>query len=1148
MADPNENYKKALEAVEAMLKKQKALNQSADKLKESWNAIASEVFKLDGAAFFKQIPLSADEIRKLNGELKKVDEQIKVLGENFGKALDSDENINKLTKSSSSAFKFMAYQQKKYGIGSAQAYQAEVDFLQKIRAQRSEFASMSDDDLKSIGKHISQGGKLSEIYDNLDESSKNILKANSKNPNLFLDSERKARELHSQTEQIRKELEKGSKEAFSLSSGLKAAFKENVLKEGLRSLMTFDKTIHDVQRNTGAMMDEFGNSQAFASVTRNVSKFGMSVQQAGQYMEAMSNELKTTDFNTLAKATEDFAAIEGATGASAENITGIAGELMRMGQSSEQVKNYMQGASMMAQKFGVSSKRAIDAISRNISKIRTMGFKGGEESLQKMVMTAEKLNMNVDEIFDVAKRARNIEGAMEMASELQLAGGSFANINPMDLLAAARNGPEELQKILTKMGGDIGKFNEKTGKFEFDAVDVDRLQMVADATGQSLDSIQNMIQSNAEDAKKLNMFQGITDGMNDLDAQMVKSGLSDMMKIGKNGKVEFDASSDMAKRMGIESLEDLQKLNGDQLKQKMAADAKTLEGQNLANQDFASSLENFWTSLQSLFHILQPVLEALTFIIQKFTNVVTSIGKVLDSWGMIGTIIKWAIPMMFLFGTGFARSVLSFVTKGIGGFAKNIKDLVVSKGASLFSKGKDIATGGDTDMGSKAKGPAPTVGAGLMSLAEGLKAMGDSKVFKGLLAVALAGPAFLLFVPALPGLLVLALIGAVSGSVIKGFEAVALGLMEFGDNFSSVLKGSLALAAAVIPLLLFTAAVPGLLAMGLVGVMSPLVVAGFEGLSKGLGALGANLTNVLKGSLAMLVIGAALIPFGYAISMMAGVDWMSVLAGVGILALVTLGLIGLGALLMSPAGMFLAVGVAALIGVGIGLAIFGASMMVFAAASNMMKGVDFSWMVNLGGALLSAAPGLLFGGLALLYATPGLITGSIGLLAIAGASMLASQVNWSVIAGMGGALLQASGGLIAFSFAAMMFANPLALVGMFFMVASIGALAAVMVPLASSLQLGADSLTKFAIGLERLSAAADTISDEKLSKLQKISDAMAKASAAGNLAAATAAAAESAGGGGGASGGGGTRKLEIDIKMNGRDVAYVINKDTQIVK
>ena len=58
MADPNENYKKALENVESLLKQQEALNKSADKLKTSWGAIATEVFKLDGAAFFKQVPLS----------------------------------------------------------------------------------------------------------------------------------------------------------------------------------------------------------------------------------------------------------------------------------------------------------------------------------------------------------------------------------------------------------------------------------------------------------------------------------------------------------------------------------------------------------------------------------------------------------------------------------------------------------------------------------------------------------------------------------------------------------------------------------------------------------------------------------------------------------------------------------------------------------------------------------------------------------------------------------------------------------------------------------------------------------------------------------------------------------------------------------
>jgi hypothetical protein len=1145
MADPNDNYKKALENVEAMLKKQQALNKSADKLKSSWNAIASEVFKLDGAAFFKQIPLSVEDIKRLNDEIEEVNVEIRKLGEEFGEALDVDKEIKHFTDLASASFKDLAQKQKQYGAGSREAYDAELKYLQQIRNDRKEFASLSDDDLKAIGEHISEGGKLSEIYDQLEETSKNIVKANTENPTIFIQSEKRAKELNGELEKTRQELEKGSKEAFSLSEGLKKAFSENVVTGGLRSLMTFDKTLNEIQRDTGAMMDK--NSASFASLTRNVSEFGMTTAQAGQYMAAMSNELKTTDFNILAKATEDFAAIEGATGASAENITGIAGELMRMGQSSEQVKDYMEGASKMAQKFGVSSKRAIESISRNINKIRTMGFKGGEESLTRMAIKAEKLNMNVDEIFDVAKRARNIEGAMEMASELQLAGGSFANINPMDLLAAARNGPEELQKILTKMGGDIGKFNEKTGKYEFDAVDTDRLQMVAEATGQSLDSIQNMIQSNAENAKKTDMFKGITDSLGDLDAEMVNSGLSEMMKIGKDGKVEFDVASDMAKRMGIDSMEELQGLTGEQLKQKMEADAKNLEEQNLANKDFASSLEIFWTSIQSLFHILQPVLEGLTWVIQQFTSLITGFFKLMDEIPVLGTIIKWAVPLLLLFGTGFAQSVLGFITKGVGGFAKNIKDLVTSKGASLFSKGKDIATDNSKDMASKAKGPAPTIGAGLMSLAEGLKALGKNfgQVMKGLLVIAAAGPAFLLFTPALPGLLLMAGVGAVGTLVTAGFNAIGDGLIKLGENFGSVMKGVAALAMMAIPMILFMPAVPGLLLMALVGVAAPLITAGFGALNTGLGLLGSNFTNVLKGSVAMAIVGASLIPFAFALSMMTDVSWGAVLASLAFMVMAAAVVIGMGFLLAGPQALLLLAGAAAMLIIAGALLVFAIAMQQMLPVMTAMQGADFSWMANLGWSLLSAAPGLLLGGIALGYATPFLIFGSLGLMAIAKASMVASQVDWSVIAGMGDALMQASGGLLAFSFSAMMFANPLAMAGMFIMVMAISALASVMTPLANSLKLGSDSLTNFAIGLERLSAAADSLSDEKLAKLQKISDAMAKASAAGNVAAATAATAEAAGGG---AGGGGVRKIEVDVKLNGRELQNYIVKDTAIAK
>jgi hypothetical protein len=862
-------------------------------------------------------------------------------------------------------------------------------------------------------------------------------------------------------------------------------------------------------------------------------------------MTAMSDELNTTNFSVLSKAAEDFALIEGATGASSDEITTISGQLMRMGQSSEDVKNYMEDASNMAKRFGVNSKKAMGDIAKNISKMRSMGFVGGEKSLTNMVITAQKLNMNVDEIFDVAKKARNIEGAMEMASELQLAGGSFANINPMDLLAAARNGPEELQKILTKMGGDIGKFNEKTGEYEFDAVDVDRLQMVADATGQTLESIQNGIQKSGLDKVKLDPFKDMMGGLDEADKAMAESALGDMMKFNKDtGKMELDVESDMAKKMGIT---DLDQINGDMitdmLKMKKEED-KTLEEQNARNQSFQESLTNFWMALQSIFSVFEPVLKVLTTVMQS----ITSLFGMLPGWS------KVLIAGLLLFSTSFGASVLTFIGKGLGG----IKNVLTGK-SGIIGKMRGILPGGgggedegnsgkSSDLASKAKGPKENVGSGLTSLAEGLKAMGTDfgTVAKGILAVAMAGPAFLLFVPALPGLLVMAGVGMAGKMVVAGFDAIANGLMKLGANFKDVMQGVAVLAIMAIPMLMIIPALPGLLLMALVGVVGKLIEAGFQALSNGLGILGKNFKDIAMGSLAMLVVGAAIIPFVYALSIMGSIDWMSVLIGVGMMALIMIGLIGLGAMLMSPAGLFLAVGIASLIGVGIGLAIFGASMMVFAAASQMMQGMDFSWMSNLGWALLSAAPGLLLGGIALGFATPFLLFGSLGLMAISQAALVASQVDWALISGMGSALSSAAGGLFLFSLSAMMFTSPFVIVGMMIMVMAIAALAAVMVPLALSLQLGASSLTNFAIGLERLSAAADSLSDEKLAKLQKISDTMAKSAAAGNVAGAMASNAEAAGGGG--TGGGGVRKIEVDVKLNGRELQNYIVKDTKIAK
>lgn len=1125
-----------MKALDNLIKKQESLNKSTDSLKDSWKAVSSQVFQLDGANWFKKVPMAADEIRGLQDEIKNLTGNIKHLEKGLGNALDQSALSDKLKDKTISYFNEYEKGLSKISKDSADynilESKAKREMIEQFRADFSELAEFSDAEIENLIKQTSYGIELSDIYDDLSESARNILVTHQEIPDEAKKFKDEIEKSLPTLDDLNKKLADGTKEVFTLSNAF-SNFTSNLISKGVGAISKFDQVINDVQKNAGIAMDD--NAESFANLTRNVAEYGMSVENAGQMMTAMSEELNTTNFSVLSKATEDLAAVEGATGASLENITGISGQLMRMGKTSEEVKDYFDEASKMAQKFGVSSKRALDAISRNIKKMREMGFVGGEKSLQRMVVTAERLNMNVDEIFDVAKRARTIEGAMEMASELQLAGGSFANINPMDLLAASRKGPEELQKILTQMGGDVGRFNKETGEYEFDPVDVDRLQMVADATGQTLDSVMNGIQKSGLDKQKLEPFSGMLDGLEEADKALLGSSISDMMKWDEEkGAFVLDAESDMAKRMGVDSMEELQAMSASDLKKKIEEDAKNLEEQNKRNQSFQKSLENFWNSLQSVFYIFQPILEVLTTVLQSITSAFTWVMKGIDSLGWFGSVIKWAIPLLLLFGTGFASSVWTFVSKGITSFASNIKKLFTNP-ASLFGKAGG-ETGKTSDMMPKAEGPKKGVGEGLKDLSDGLRAMGDAKVYAGIGAVALAGPAFLLFVPALPGLLVMGLIGKMGDSVQSGFEAIAKGLSAFGSE-GGVFSGILAVAASSLPLLLFAVALPGLLAIGAIGLMAPFVEAGFRAIATGIGYMGQNMMDVIKGSIAMLVIGAAIIPFMFAASLMGGIDWVNVLAGVGVMMLVMIALIGVGALAMTVGWLILA-GAGLLAAAGLAMAVAALGLMAMGEAFTMLQAVDASKILDLSLAMMALGPGLLA------FAVAVMVLNFVNFESLNQFGSVISQLgaiepgNLSLL---GSALSVLAPGLLAFGFASMFFANPMTLLGIMMMTWALGDLVGVMTPLAQALSLGAESLNGFADGIQKLSSATGALSDEKLEKLQKISEAMAEASASGNIGAVIAA---MEGGGGGAA----EHKITVDVKMNGRDLAHTITQDTKILK
>ena len=159
----------------------------------------------------------------------------------------------------------------------------------------------------------------------------------------------------------------------------------------------------------------------------------------------------------------------------------------------------------------------------------------------------------------------------------------------------------------------------------------------------------------------------------------------------------------------------------------------------------------------------------------------------------------------------------------------------------------------------------------LTGLAKGIGAFGDGKVLKGILAIGLLGVALVPF---------------------------AFGLKQFTDiNFKELIKGAGAL-------VIFAVAA---------------------------GIMGKFVSHILLGSAAIAVLGIALIPFAFALSMFADVSWSDVFIGLGALAAfaVVAGLIGLALPFVLAGSLAIAALGAALIPAALAMVIFGAAAVIF---------------------------------------------------------------------------------------------------------------------------------------------------------------------------------------------------------------------------
>ena len=958
------------------------------------DSISSQLFGLGKTAFFEKVQVSTKDITKMKEDAGMLSEAFneasEAVNKGFGNALNSarakgikvNESISTMTNELS-----------KKMPGIAKEIQDAFD--------SKNLANLSPEAMKQFKKIV----KDKEGFDKL---------------NKFFESDavKDLKKIENELKTVTKGLQDNGKEVINIGKGfdkiLDNLTQEFNLKNIRNSLLGFDQTLTKAQMDSGIMFKN--NSTAMAELTSKTQQFGMGIAETSELMSNLGTTLRTTDFNILSQAAGDMAAIGKATGLSSTEVGELGSQIMLMGKSSKDVSVFAESTMKSAMNFGVNGRKVMQDIVKNIPKFRQMGFQGGEESLKKMALQAEHFGQNIDEIFDMSKRARNIEGALDMASQLQLAGGSFANINPMDLLSAARKGPQELQKILGQMGKDIGKFDKSTGQTAFEAVDNDRLQMVADATGVSVDSLQKQIMTMNKDAQKTELIPpGLFDNLNDEEKAFL------LNNIGKDGSLTM-------KMDGVDQLGSLQKGNIREAMKQAAADKGNLEDQAKQNVSFQESVKNLKDSIMNVFVVFEPVIKALTRFIQWLNTAFSSLGV----WGKV------------------------FIAGLIGVFAL------------VFSAGKQVFNGMMFRKGFDKGG----VGEGIGGMLGGKKSGGAMPSIKGAGEVPQGGK---------PG----------------GFlQSLGEGLKFFGKNMTDILKGAFTLSLAAIMIggaliaITFGIAKMGGDASGGQLITFGIALVALAGtlwlMSKVMGNV--DLGNVVKGTIAMVLMGVALIPFAFAMQMMSGIPWTQMLISISMAALTVLALTGIGALLMTPAGVAFLVGAAALAIAGVSLAIFGASLLVAAAGFSAMANINWAGFSGMGSALISILPGIL--GLA-----------GIGIFAIPSLLLM----SWAL-----------------------------------------GGLAAVMVVLAPAMQMAALSTNSMAEGIGKLKEAVKGIDVDKLNSMASAAERISTASAIGGLVNAV----TGIFGGGGKEEKQQSVKIEpitINLKLNGRELQTIQIEDTKLI-
>lgn len=218
-------------------------------------------------------------------------------------------------------------------------------------------------------------------------------------------------------------------------------------------------------------------------------------KEVTELKDGIGNLYETT--GQVNQLTPDFARnlgnISKVMGLSTGEVGRFMGSFMNLNVSFQNTTKILEDLRYAAEKSALNTNKVLSTFTSNFEKLNTYSFSKGVQGMMDMVIQSQKLKINMDSVLKLSDDFTDPEKTMEFASNMQMLGGSFAQLGDFNqLMYDAAVAPEELAKNIANASASVGTFNRESGKLELSFADRLQMKEFAKQTGMSMEELNRM--------------------------------------------------------------------------------------------------------------------------------------------------------------------------------------------------------------------------------------------------------------------------------------------------------------------------------------------------------------------------------------------------------------------------------------------------------------------------------------------------------------------------------------------------------------------------------------------------------------------------------------------------------------------------------